>query len=124
MLLGCKNNKQDVYIVSYIYIYMCIYIYIYIVLQTLLFISLTPDIDLLFECTSGVDSSIGMVKAALEAVNGTNIFGLHGANWSTLFIDIDAHFRNRINFNSFIPRESHSKVNCSKRCQLCFFGVH
>ena len=57
-----------------------------------------------------VNSSIGMAKAALEAVNGMNLFGINGASWSVIYSDIDAHFRNRINFDSFLPRESASKV--------------
>ena len=56
------------------------------------------------------NSSIGMAKAALEAVNGMNLFGINGASWSVIYSDIDAHFRNRINFDSFLPRESASKV--------------
>ena len=55
-------------------------------------------------------SSIGMAKAALEAINGANVFGEVGANWSVIFIDIDAHYRNRTNFDTLLPRESASKV--------------
>ena len=55
-------------------------------------------------------SSIGMVKAALEAINGANMYGDKGANWSTIYIDIDAHYRNRITFDTLLPRESASKV--------------
>lgn len=55
-------------------------------------------------------SSIGMAKAALEATNGTNLFGDIGSNWSVVFTDIDAHYRNRTNFDSLLPRESASKV--------------
>lgn len=55
-------------------------------------------------------SSIGMAKAALEAINGLNLFGDHGAHWSVVYIDIDAHYRNRTTFDSLLPRESASKV--------------
>ena len=60
-------------------------------------------------------SSIGMSKAALEAMNGMNLFGINGASWSVIYIDIDAHYRNRINFDSFLPRESASKVEYSAK---------
>ena len=60
-------------------------------------------------------SSIGMSKAALEAMNGMNLFGMNGASWSVIYIDIDAHYRNRINFDSFLPRESASKVEYSAK---------
>ena len=56
-------------------------------------------------------SSIGMAKAALEAVNGCNLFGEAGAAWSVIFVDIDAHNRNRTIFETILPRESNSKVN-------------
>lgn len=55
-------------------------------------------------------SSIGMAKAALEAINGLNLFGDRGANWSVVYIDIDAHYRNRTTLDSLLPRESASKV--------------
>lgn len=55
-------------------------------------------------------SSIGHTKAALEAVNGCNLYGLMGSSGSTLFIDIDAHFRNRATIDNMLPRESVSKV--------------
>jgi phosphorylase kinase alpha/beta subunit len=57
-----------------------------------------------------LSSSIGMAKAALEAVNGCNLFGEYGAAWSVVFVDIDAHNRNRTIFESILPRESSSKV--------------
>ena len=55
-------------------------------------------------------SSIGIAKAALETVNGVNLFGDNGASWSVVFVDIDAHNRNRTIFESILPRESNSKV--------------
>ena len=68
------------------------------------------DTDLSPNNASQSCSSIGMTKAALEAVNGMNLFGMSGASWSVIYTDIDAHYRNRINFDSFLPRESASKV--------------
>lgn len=61
-------------------------------------------------CLLDILSSIGMAKAALEAVNGCNLFGEHGAAWSVIFVDIDAHNRNRTIFETILPRESNSKV--------------
>ncbi|CAG2222637.1 PHKA_B [Mytilus edulis] len=43
-------------------------------------------------------SSIGIAKAALEAINGVNLFGDQGASWSVIYVDIDAHNRNRTIF--------------------------
>ncbi len=54
-------------------------------------------------------SSIGMAKAALEAINGINLFGDRGASWSVVYVDIDAHNRNRSIFETLLPRESASK---------------
>lgn len=56
------------------------------------------------------NSSIGMAKAALEAVSGFNIFGSEGDHSTVLFVDIDAHSRNRIILTNLLPRESASKV--------------
>ncbi|CAF2643856.1 unnamed protein product [Rotaria sp. Silwood2] len=54
-------------------------------------------------------SSIGMAKAALEAMNGFNLYGDQGANWSVVYVDVDAHNRNRTTFDTLLPRESASK---------------
>lgn len=63
-------------------------------------------------------SSIGMAKSALESINGCNLFGDKGASWSVIYVDIDAHNRNRSIFETLLPRESSSKV--SKCCFLPF----
>ena len=55
-----------------------------------------------------------MAKAALEAINGCNLFGDKGASWSVVYVDIDAHNRNRSIFETMLPRESSSKVSYSK----------
>lgn len=52
-----------------------------------------------------------MAKSALEAINGCNLFGEKGASWSVVYVDIDAHNRNRSIFETMLPRESSSKVN-------------
>lgn len=54
-------------------------------------------------------SSLGMAKSALEAINGCNLFGEKGASWSVIYVDIDAHNRNRSIFETLLPRESSSK---------------
>ena len=54
-------------------------------------------------------SAIGMAKAALEAINGFNLFGERGANYSVICVDIDAHNRNRSIFETLLPRESNTK---------------
>ena len=38
-----------------------------------------------------------------------NLFGDNGAAWSVIYVDIDAHNRNRDIFESLLPRESTSK---------------
>ncbi|CAF4371742.1 unnamed protein product, partial [Adineta steineri] len=50
-----------------------------------------------------------MAKAALEAMNGFNLYGERGASWSVVYVDVDAHNRNRITFDTLLPRESASK---------------
>ncbi|XP_069983940.1 probable phosphorylase b kinase regulatory subunit beta isoform X4 [Penaeus vannamei] len=72
-------------------------------------------------------SSIGMAKAALEAINGCNLFGEKGASWSVIFVDIDAHNRNRSIFETLLPKESSSKsVDSSLLCTISFpaFATH
>ncbi|KFZ67309.1 Phosphorylase b kinase regulatory subunit beta, partial [Podiceps cristatus] len=53
-------------------------------------------------------SSMGLAKAALEAINGFNLFGNQGCSWSVIFVDFDAHNRNRQTLCSLLPRESRS----------------
>lgn len=52
-----------------------------------------------------------MAKAALEAINGCNLFGEKGSSVSVIYVDIDAHNRNRSIFETLLPRESSSKVS-------------
>ncbi|GMR48299.1 hypothetical protein PMAYCL1PPCAC_18494 [Pristionchus mayeri] len=54
-------------------------------------------------------SSLGMVKAALEAINGFNLYGSSGTSASVVYVDIDGHDRNRTTFETILPRESNSK---------------
>uniref|UniRef100_A0A452IV37 Phosphorylase b kinase regulatory subunit n=1 Tax=Gopherus agassizii TaxID=38772 RepID=A0A452IV37_9SAUR len=53
-------------------------------------------------------SSVGLAKAALEAINGFNLFGNQGCSWSIIFVDLDAHNRNGQTLCSLLPRESRS----------------
>eukprot|EP01134_Creolimax_fragrantissima_P002148 CFRG2148T1 len=52
-------------------------------------------------------SSIGMAKAALEAISGMNMFGLSlQGSGGFVYVDPDALNRNRAIFTSMLPRES------------------
>lgn len=35
-----------------------------------------------------ISSSIGMAKAALEAMNGFNLYGDKGSSWSVVYVDV------------------------------------
>jgi phosphorylase kinase alpha/beta subunit len=54
-------------------------------------------------------SSVGMAKAALEAVNGFDLFGTGNNQASTLHVLPDEIARSRITLVSLLPRESNSK---------------
>ncbi|HEY9619218.1 MAG TPA: glycoside hydrolase family 15 protein [Crinalium sp.] len=54
-------------------------------------------------------SSIGMAKAALEAINGLNLFGVRGSQASVVHVLPDEIARTRITLESLLPRESASK---------------
>lgn len=54
-------------------------------------------------------SSIGMAKAALEAMDGLNLFGVDGSQESAINILHDEVARSRITLKSILPRESGSK---------------
>lgn len=82
---------------------------------TSLFISRFESIDWL-----QLSGSIGMAKSALEAINGCNLFGEKGASWSVVYVDIDAHNRNRSIFETMLPRESSSKVCNSSHLKVYF----
>jgi len=65
-------------------------------------------------------SSIGMARAALEAVNGLNLYGAKGTSWSVIYTDPDAHNRNTSILNTLLPRESRSKE--TDAALLCILG--
>lgn len=50
-----------------------------------------------------------MAKVALEALNGFDLYGDNGCSWSVVYVDIDAHNRNRNTLETLLPRESSSK---------------
>ncbi|MFN7523471.1 MAG: glycoside hydrolase family 15 protein, partial [Aphanizomenon sp.] len=54
-------------------------------------------------------SSLGMAKAALESINGLNLFGVHGSQSSVIHVLPDEIARARITLESLLPRESGSK---------------
>jgi len=54
-------------------------------------------------------SSIGMAKAALEALSGFNLFGKEGGQASVVHVISDDIARTRITLESLLPRESISK---------------
>jgi phosphorylase kinase alpha/beta subunit len=54
-------------------------------------------------------SSIGMAKAALEALNGLDLFGIRGSQASVLHALGDEIARSRMTLDSLLPRESSSK---------------
>ncbi|ORZ07816.1 glycosyl hydrolases family 15-domain-containing protein [Absidia repens] len=54
-------------------------------------------------------SSIGMAVAALQAINGVNLFGARGGPASVIYVLPDELTRNATTLKSFLPRESNSK---------------
>jgi phosphorylase kinase alpha/beta subunit len=54
-------------------------------------------------------SSVGMAKAALEAMDGLNLFGIRGGQSSVVHVQPDEISRARITLESLLPRESGSK---------------
>lgn len=54
-------------------------------------------------------SSVGMAKAAIEALNGLNLFGTRGSQASVIRILPDEIARSRLTLASLLPRESSSK---------------
>jgi len=72
-------------------------------------------------------SSIAMAKAALEAMTGFNLYGSKGASYSSLYVDVDAHNRNRMILDTLLPRQSSSKsTDASLLTAISFpaFGTH
>ncbi|MCA1992723.1 MAG: glycoside hydrolase family 15 protein [Coleofasciculus sp. S288] len=54
-------------------------------------------------------SSVGMAKAALEAINGLDLFGVRGSQASVIHVLPDEIARSRITLEYLLPRESASK---------------
>ena len=57
-----------------------------------------------------------MAKAALDAINGVNLFGEDGSQLSTIHVDPDAQYRNYMSF----------LTHCSPKsiCKLMQYTVH
>ncbi|HEY9642057.1 MAG TPA: glycoside hydrolase family 15 protein [Coleofasciculaceae cyanobacterium] len=54
-------------------------------------------------------SSVGMAKAALEAMSGLDLFGVRGSQASVIHVLLDEIARTRTTLQSLLPRESSSK---------------
>ncbi|MBR8836930.1 MAG: glycosyl hydrolase family 15 [Stigonema ocellatum SAG 48.90 = DSM 106950] len=54
-------------------------------------------------------SSVGMAKAAMDAINGLDLFGVRGSQASVIYVLPDEIARARITLESLLPRESSSK---------------
>lgn len=54
-------------------------------------------------------SSVGMAKAALEALDGFNLFGARGGHASLIHVSPDNIAQSDITLSEMLPRESHSK---------------
>ncbi|WP_449418065.1 glycoside hydrolase family 15 protein [Phormidium nigroviride] len=54
-------------------------------------------------------SSVGMAKAALEAINNLDLFGVNGSQASVIHVLPDEIARTRVTLESLLPRESSSK---------------
>jgi phosphorylase kinase alpha/beta subunit len=54
-------------------------------------------------------SSIGMATAALQAINGLNLFGARGGPASVVHVLPDEIIRNYTTLHASLPRESYSK---------------
>jgi phosphorylase kinase alpha/beta subunit len=66
-------------------------------------------------------SSIGMAKAALEALSGFNLFGKDGGQASVIHVISDDIARTRIALESLLPRESISKETDSALLSITGF---
>ena len=65
-------------------------------------------------------SSIGMAKAALNAIHGLNLFGEGGSPFMTIHVDPDAQYRNHVILSTLLPKESCSKE--TDAALLCITG--
>ena len=67
-----------------------------------------------------LSSSVGMAKAALDAINGLNLFGEDGSQLSMIHVDPDAQYRNYVILDTLLPKESRSKE--TDAAILCITG--
>ena len=65
-------------------------------------------------------SSIGMAKAALDAMDGMNLFGEEGPRDCIIHVDPDAQYRNHVILDTLLPKESSSKE--TDAALLCITG--
>ena len=66
-------------------------------------------------------SSVGMAKAALQALDGFNLFGKHGDKRATIHVIADAISLARTTLSSLLPRESLSKETDSALLSIIGF---
>ncbi len=72
-------------------------------------------------------SSLGMAKAALEALSGFNLFGAHGAHRTVVHVSPDNIAQCEITLSALLPRESNTKeVDAAVLSVIGFpaFAVH
>lgn len=98
----CACVDVCVYVHTYVYVYMC------------------GDSVTLLSSFLLSSSSIGMAKAALEAMDGMNLFGEQGSLVSIIHVDPDAQYRNSVILNNLLPKESSSKETDASL--LCISG--
>ncbi|XP_031572074.1 phosphorylase b kinase regulatory subunit beta-like [Actinia tenebrosa] len=65
--------------------------------------------------------SIGMAKAALETLNGFNLYGSSGTSSSVIYVDPDAHNRNSTILHSLLPVASSSRVTDASMLMITGF---
>lgn len=69
-------------------------------------------------------SSIGMAKAALNAIHGLNLFGGSvgtSSSLSVVHVDPDAQYRNHVILSTLLPRESSSRETDSSLLTITGF---
>ena len=68
-------------------------------------------------------SSLGMAKAALEALSGFNVYGARGSKNAVIHVSPDNVAQAAITLHTMLPRESHSKeVDAALLGVLCYPG--
>ena len=82
---------------------LCAVVYILFLVQ---YMNISVIVIVLFDLSVLCFSSIGMAKAALDAIHGLNMFGEGGSSLSIIHVDPDAQYRNHVILSTLLPRES------------------